>query len=139
MHRPLSRPAPDFGSREYWSGTIKMSLSRFFILCVLHQRPMHGYDIARAVARTSNDCCSPTEGTIYPALHEFESGGFVTSTTETVSGRARRIYTLTPKGREAFKVAVRAWMEVTHCLVACERVIAGGADLRGGALGCCEK
>src|SRR3712207_7515880 len=55
-----------YASRAYWAGTIKMSLSKFFILRVLHDRPMHGYDIARAVERTTNGCCSPTEGTIYP-------------------------------------------------------------------------
>ena len=76
---PVARPAPDYASRAYWAGTIKMSLSKFFILRVLHDRPMHGYDIARAVERTTNGCCSPTEGTIYPVLREFEEGGYVTS------------------------------------------------------------
>ncbi|HYH38427.1 MAG TPA: PadR family transcriptional regulator [Azospirillum sp.] len=122
--RSVSKPAPDLTSRAYWNGTIKMSLSKFFILSVLHQRPMHGYDIARAVERTTNGCCSPTEGTIYPALREFEEGGYVTSEAEVVSGRERKVYTLTDKGREAFKVAVEAWMEVTHALLDSERVAA---------------
>ncbi|PWC38778.1 PadR family transcriptional regulator [Azospirillum sp. TSO22-1] len=100
-----------------------MSLSKFFILSVLHQNPMHGYDVARAVERTTNGCCSPTEGTIYPALREFEEGGYVTSEAEIVSGRERKVYTLTDKGREAFKVAVEAWMEVTQALLASKRVV----------------
>lgn len=120
--RPVSKPAPDLTSRAYWNGTIKMSLSKFFILSVLHQRPMHGYDIARAVERTTNGCCSPTEGTIYPALREFEEGGYVTSEAEVVSGRERKVYTLTDRGREAFKVAVDAWMEITGILVDSKRV-----------------
>ncbi|HEY0834083.1 MAG TPA: PadR family transcriptional regulator [Azospirillum sp.] len=122
--RSVSKPAPDFTSRAYWNGTIKMSLSKFFILNVLHQRPMHGYDIARAVEKTTNGCCSPTEGTIYPALREFEEGGYVTSHSETVSGRERKVYTLTERGREAFKVAVDAWMEVTQSLLDSGRVAA---------------
>jgi len=130
--RAVTRPAPDFTSRAYWSGTIKMSLSKFFILCVLHQRPLHGYDIAGAVKDATNGCCSPTEGTIYPALREFEEGGYVTSEAQVVSGRERKVYTLTAKGREAFKVAVEAWMDVTRCLVASEQVVAGGKA------GCCE-
>ncbi|MFS8039350.1 helix-turn-helix transcriptional regulator [Xanthobacter sp. AM11] len=72
----MPKPGPDFLSRAYWNGTIKTSLSKFFILCVLHQRPMHGYDVARAVEATTNGCCSPTEGTIYPVLREFEEGGY---------------------------------------------------------------
>lgn len=132
--RAAARPAPDFTSRAYWNGTIKMSLSKFFILCVLHHRPMHGYDIAGAVEQATNGCCSPTEGTIYPVLREFEDGGYVTSQSEIVSGRERKVYTLTAKGRDAFKVAVEAWMDVTHCLVASEQVAAGGA---GKDEGCC--
>jgi PadR family transcriptional regulator, regulatory protein PadR len=118
------RPAVDYTDRVYWNGIIKMSLSKFFILCVLHQKPMHGYEVARAVERTTNGCCSPTEGTIYPVLREFEEGGYVTSEAETVSGRERKVYTLTSKGRQAFKVAVEAWMEVTRCLIESEKVCA---------------
>ena len=113
-------------SRAYWNGTIKMSLSKFFILCVLHEKPMHGYDIATAVERSTNGSCSPTEGTIYPVLREFEQGGYVTVEAEVVSGRERKVYTLTERGREAFKVAVEAWMEVTRCLIASEHVAEGG-------------
>ena len=121
--RAAEKASPDYLSRSYWNGTIKMSLSKFFILCVLHQRPMHGYDISREVERTTNGCCSPTEGTIYPVLREFEAGGYVTFKSQIVSGRERKVYTLTAKGRQAFKVAVEAWMEITNCLVASERLI----------------
>ncbi|MFG1426830.1 PadR family transcriptional regulator [Roseixanthobacter glucoisosaccharinicivorans] len=118
-----AKPSPDFLSRAYWNGTIKMSLSKFFILSVLHHKPMHGYDVARAVERTTNGCCSPTEGTIYPVLREFEEGGYLTSASEVVGGRERKVYTLTGKGREAFKVAVEAWMDVTRCLIESERMV----------------
>ena len=129
---PVARSAPDYASRAYWTGTIKMSLSKFFILRVLHDRPMHGYDIARAVELTTNGCCSPTEGTIYPVLREFEEGGYVTVESSVVSGRPRKTYTLTGKGREAFKVGVEAWLEVTRALTETESVIA-----REGSGGCC--
>ena len=115
--RVVSRPSPDYSSRAYWAGTIKMSLSKFFILRVLHEAPMHGYDIARTVERTTKGCCSPTEGTIYPVLREFEEGGYVTSKATVVSGRERNTYTLTDKGREAFRVGVEAWLEVTEALL----------------------
>jgi len=103
----------DYTSREYWNGIIKMSLSKFFILRVLYAQSMHGYEIARTVAAVTNGCCAPTEGTIYPALRELEEGGYVTAETAIVSGRERKVYTLTAKGRLAFEVAVGAWKEVT--------------------------
>ncbi|SDB22715.1 PadR family transcriptional regulator [Belnapia rosea] len=114
--RALPRPSPDLTDRAYWAGTIKMALSRFFVLQVLHDGPAHGYDIARAVERTTNGCCSPSEGALYPTLREFEQGGYVTSETEVVSGRERRVYTLTSKGREAFRVGLDAWMDATTAL-----------------------
>jgi DNA-binding PadR family transcriptional regulator len=134
--RAVPKAAPDFTSRAYWNGTIKMSLSKFFILCVLHERPMHGYDIATAVERSTNGSCSPTEGTIYPVLREFEEGGYVTVEAEVVSGRERKVYTLTNRGREAFKVAVEAWMDVTRCLIASEHVAAGGGRKRSSQNRC---
>ncbi len=111
------RTAVDLTDRAYWNGIIKMSLSKFFILRVLHDQPMHGYEVARAVALTTNGCCSPTEGTIYPVLRDFEQGGYVTSTSEVVAGRERKVYTLTERGREAFQVAIGAWVEATRCLM----------------------
>jgi DNA-binding PadR family transcriptional regulator len=120
--RPVPREAPDYTSRAYWAGTIKMSLSKFFVLRVLHDGPSHGYDIARAVERATSGCCSPTEGGLYPVLREFETGGYVTAETEVVSGRERKTYTLTDKGREAFSVGVDAWMEITDALLETKRL-----------------
>jgi PadR family transcriptional regulator PadR len=109
----------DYTDRLYWNGIIKMSLSKFFILSVLLRRPMHGYEIAREVACATQGCCAPTAGSIYPALREFEEGGYLESSTETVSGRPRKIYTLTDKGRRAFSVAVEAWQDVTAHIREC--------------------
>jgi PadR family transcriptional regulator, regulatory protein PadR len=126
--RPVARSTPDYTDRAYWRGTIKMSLSKFFVLCVLHQKPMHGYEVVQAVERTTNGCCSPTEGTVYPVLNEFEAGGYLTSHGEIVQGRERKVYTLTEKGREAFQTAVDAWLDATDCIIASKA--AADASLR---------
>jgi len=107
----------DYTSRPYWNGMIKMCLSRFFILRVLWEQPMHGYEIAKTVERLTQGCCSPTEGSLYPVLREFESGGLLVSEAQSVGLRHRKVYTLTEKGRAAFSVAVEAWNEVTHHIV----------------------
>ncbi|WP_419900793.1 PadR family transcriptional regulator [Roseomonas sp. USHLN139] len=112
-----------------------MALSRFFVLQVLHDGPAHGYDIARAVERTTNGCCSPSEGALYPTLREFEQGGYVTSASEVVSGRERRVYTLTDKGRDAFKVGLEAWMDATATLTETDRA-AAARDRAKGACRC---
>lgn len=118
LARSGSRQTPDYADPAYWRGTIKMSLSKFFVLCVLHQKPMHGYEVVQAVERTTKGCCSPTEGTVYPMLNEFEAGGYLTSHVDTVQGRERKVYTLTRKGRAAFQTAVDAWLDATDCIIA---------------------
>ncbi|WP_291297716.1 PadR family transcriptional regulator [Elioraea sp.] len=132
MKAVRAAPAPrvDYASRAYWAGTIKMGLSKFFILRVLHEGPMHGYDIARTVERATGGCCSPTEGTIYPVLREFETGGFVTVEEEVVQGRQRRVYALTDAGRAAFRVALDAWMEATAALQDTQRAFAAADAAR---------
>ncbi|HEV7265667.1 MAG TPA: PadR family transcriptional regulator [Falsiroseomonas sp.] len=129
--RPAAPPRVNYASRDYWAGTIKMGLSKFFILRVLHDGPMHGYDVARLVARATGGCCSPTEGTIYPVLREFEAGGFVTATEEVVQGRQRRVYELTDAGRAAFRVALDAWMDATAALQETGRAFAAADRARG--------
>lgn len=121
---PVGRATPNLTDRAYWAGTIKMALSRFFVLQVLHDGPAHGYDIARAVERTTKGCCSPSEGALYPTLREFEQGGYVTSAAEIVSGRERKVYTLTGKGRDAFRVGLEAWMDATAALTETGRAAA---------------
>lgn len=130
--RPVTRQAPDYTDRAYWQGTIKMSLSKFFVLCVLQHKDMHGYEVVQAVARTTNGCCSPSEGTVYPVLNEFEAGGYLTCRSDVVQGRTRKVYAVTDKGREAFRVACEAWLEVTDCIVA------SGAAARRAAGECCS-
>jgi PadR family transcriptional regulator PadR len=115
--RAAPRQSPDFSDPAYWRGTIKMSLSKFFVLCVLHQKPMHGYEVVQAVEKTTSGCCSPTEGTVYPMLNEFEAGGYLTSQIEMVRGRERKVYSLTRKGRDAYRIAVGAWLEATDCII----------------------
>lgn len=104
-----------------------MSLSKFFVLSVLHRQPMHGYEVVQAVEKSTKGCCSPSEGTVYPMLNEFEAGGYLSCETETVQGRARKVYSLTEKGRDAFKVAVDAWLEATDCILASKAAVADGA------------
>jgi PadR family transcriptional regulator, regulatory protein PadR len=120
--RAVTRPPVDLTDRSYWAGTIKVALSKFFVLRVLHDGPSHGYDIARAVERITSGCCSPSEGGLYPVLRELEQGGYAIATAEVVSGRERKVYELTDKGRQAFRVGAEAWLDATEVVIATKRV-----------------
>ena len=131
-----ARASQDLTSRAYWSGTIKMSLSKLFILAALAEGPKHGYEIARRVAAMTKGCCSPSEGTIYPSLRDFEAGGYVTAEETTVGGRRRKVYTMTERGRRAHRVAVEAWMEVAWALGGIGRSLTGGQESAIGTEAC---
>lgn len=106
-----------YESREYWAGLIKMSLSRFFILHALHHQPLHGYEISKRVGDITCGCCAPSEGSLYPVLKEFVENGLVSLEAQMVSGRERKVYTLTEAGNRAYQVAGQAWGEVSNYIL----------------------
>jgi PadR family transcriptional regulator, regulatory protein PadR len=99
----------NYAAHSYWAGILNASLCKFFILRALCDGPAHGYEIIRRVARISDEFCVPTEGTIYPALSEFQQCGCVTCHPEIVNGRTRKVYTLTPQGQDAYKAGEEVW------------------------------
>lgn len=96
----------------YWEMLINRSVQRFFLLWALHERPMHGYELARAIKSACGGCCEPTDAMIYPALKDLVEGGYVDCHEETVGGRRRKVCTLTEKGEEAYREAAGAWKRV---------------------------
>lgn len=69
----------------------------------------HGYAIAEKLRRTSDGTFDLPDGTIYPALHRLRDAGLVTSKWSDDKGRRRRVYALTPKGRNALDEQRASW------------------------------
>jgi DNA-binding PadR family transcriptional regulator len=101
----------DYTCRAYWNGVLNASLCKFLILKAVCDRPMHGYAIIRRVGELTGNLCVPTQGTVYPALREFEQCGCVRGRAQTVRGRLRRVYTATPKGRTALAAGMDVWRQ----------------------------
>lgn len=97
---------------EYWKSLINMSLTRFFVLRILHENPTHGYAILEDLRKFTEGCCTPAYGTIYPILKELQVGGYAEILSDTGSSRIRKVYELTPKGELAYRQAVTTWQEV---------------------------
>lgn len=80
------------------------------VLAALEPGPAHGYAIIEAIRRKSDATFDLPEGTIYPALHRLEESGVLASAWQTpASGRKRRVYSLTPKGRDALAERRKVW------------------------------
>lgn len=68
---------------------------RLYLLYVLDERPMHGYEIIQALSDRFGGTYVPSAGTIYPRLAKLESEGLVTKETD---GR-KTVYAITDAGR----------------------------------------
>ena len=80
------------------------------ILAVLSRGPAHGYAIARAVERDSDNALQLREGSLYPALRVLEQQELISSSWEIqASGPARRIYVLTDTGRAELGKRAAEW------------------------------
>jgi DNA-binding PadR family transcriptional regulator len=68
---------------------------RLYLLRLLVDRPMHGYEIIQALSDQSGGTYSPSPGTIYPRLGKLEEEGLVTKEAD---GR-KTVYAITDAGR----------------------------------------
>jgi DNA-binding PadR family transcriptional regulator len=68
---------------------------RLYLLSVLDDRPMHGYEIIQALKDRFGGTYVPSAGTIYPRLAKLEAEGLVTKESD---GR-KTVYALTDAGR----------------------------------------
>jgi PadR family transcriptional regulator PadR len=87
------------------------------ILKALSLEPVHGWGISNRIQRISKDAFRIGQGSLYPAVHRFESRGWVTSywrTTE--NNRIARYYELTAAGRHALAEEVARWRRYTSAV-----------------------
>lgn len=70
---------------------------------------LHGYALIERLRAASGGYFDYPEGSIYPALHELERGGLVSSSWRTDGGRRRRLYALTERGGRELKTRAKAW------------------------------
>ena len=81
---------------------------RYFILGLLAQQSMSGYDIRRFLKSLSWLIGSPSSGSLYPILRTLPEKGL--ATVETIPGLdkpPRKIYTITEAGRQE----LQAWVD----------------------------
>jgi DNA-binding PadR family transcriptional regulator len=81
------------GRRRVWfeSGDMK-----YVILKVLKDKPMHGYEVMKALEEQTHGCYKPSPGTVYPTLQWLEDESLVKS--DEVEGK--KVYSITDAGLE---------------------------------------
>ena len=84
--------------------------STLLVLSLLEGGDMYGYQMIEELSRRSNDTFQMKEGTLYPILHGLEKGKYLTSyQQEAPSGRMRKYYRLTRRGRQLLDDKKKEW------------------------------
>jgi DNA-binding PadR family transcriptional regulator len=79
------------------------------LLATIADEPAHGYRIIEELKERSAGAFDLPEGTVYPALHRLEQSGLLASSWARASGRRRRVYRVTARGRRALADSRREW------------------------------
>ncbi len=87
------------------------------VLAILAEGDSYGYAILKRVRELSGDHLAWTDGMLYPVLHRLERLGFIEARWETAdSGRRRRYYRLTSRGRTQLAEERKQWQAVDATL-----------------------
>jgi PadR family transcriptional regulator PadR len=96
---------------------MKVGAVSLWLLLLLSERPMYGYEIKRELEKKFAGYWKPRTGTIYPALDKLEQTGLVTSQMELRDGASdRKHYALTQKGQKELELSMAYWTRMTEVL-----------------------
>lgn len=107
----------DLTSEGYWRKLINQGLIKFFLLKVIYKdKESYGYKIVKRIEELSDGTCRPTESTIYPALEQLKKEGYANCREISAGARVRIVYSLTEKGRSAYRSAAKSYGEIIPLL-----------------------
>ena len=87
------------------------------VLSLLRESDKYGYQMISDLALRSEQVFELKEGTLYPVLHALEKDGALRAyEKEAPSGRTRRYYSITPKGRQLLEEKKEQWDSFAHAV-----------------------
>jgi transcriptional regulator len=90
------------------------TLDMLILKTLAPRRELHGFAIAEAIERTSNDVLQVEEGSLYPALQRMLIKGWVSAEWgRTAENRRARYYQLTAGGRKHLASEIAAYERVS--------------------------
>jgi len=96
---------------------MKVGMVQLWLLLLLSDRPMYGYEIIRELERRFSGYWQPKTGTVYPALEKMEEKGLITGQIEFRDhGPDRKHYAITTKGKDKLKSAMIQWAKMTEMI-----------------------
>jgi len=99
---------------ELLQGTLDM-----LVLQTLRWGAQHGYGISQAIRAGSSEALQVETGSLYPALHRLEKGGWIKSEWKISENNQRaKYYRLTPAGRKYLASEQSKWDQLVDAIAA---------------------
>jgi PadR family transcriptional regulator, regulatory protein PadR len=87
------------------------------VLAILAERESYGYAILKRVSELSGGRLEWSDGMLYPVLHRLERLGWIAGKWQkSESGRRRKYYRITPRGKDQLDAERRQWQAVDTAL-----------------------
>lgn len=87
------------------------------ILKLLQRGEMYGYELVEAIASRSEGVLAMGQSTLYPLLYNLEAKGLIEGFwREAESGRDRKYYRLTDKGRKRLAEDTKQWQALAKAM-----------------------
>ena len=102
---------------------------RLYLLVLLADHPMHGYEVIQALGDRFGGTYVPSAGTVYPRLAKLEEEGLVTKSAD---GR-KTVYAITPAGRAELDARADEIAAVEHGVNDSVKSLADGVRASVGA------
>jgi DNA-binding PadR family transcriptional regulator len=102
-------------TEKFESDLLRGSLD-LMVLSVLAREPQYGYSIQQQLLAASRDKVRLPAGTLYPLLYRLEAEQLIRSWLDDSTGRQRKWYELTAKGKKRLAVQANQWQEYADCV-----------------------
>ena len=93
------------------------------ILKILALEPLHGFAISQRLRQVSSEVLQVSDGSLYPALHKLEQGGWIAAEWKTTANNRRaKFYSLTRAGRRHLERESAHWERLSAAISALVRL-----------------
>src|SRR5215467_13274154 len=102
----MSKPA------DLVQGTLDLLLLKIVAL-----EPLHAWAISQRLKQISGDVLQVSDGSLYPALHKLEQGGWIRGEWKfTENGKRAKFYSLTRPGRRLLEREAANWERLSGAI-----------------------
>jgi PadR family transcriptional regulator, regulatory protein PadR len=99
------------------SGQLQSTLDLLVLRTLAVRGPLHGYAIVNHIQTVSEDDLRVEEGSLYPALHRMESGGWVDAEWKvSETNRRVKLYRITAAGRKQLARERESWERLSRAV-----------------------